>query len=89
MNRKAEETSKRLDEVEGQRVFMESELSSVQQAYDEAKAGVEQSAEDIAELEKIREELTGNIATLDEERSDSSKISTHCVKDRWSSRRAR
>ena len=47
---------------------MESELSSVQQAYDEAKAGVEQSAEDIAELEKIREELTGNIATLNEEK---------------------
>lgn len=89
VNRKAEETSKRLDEVEGQRVFMESELSSVQQAYDEAKAGVEQSAEDIAELEKIREELTGNIATLNQEKEQLIKTSTHCVKDRWSSRRAR
>lgn len=68
VNQKAEETSRRLNEVEGQRVYMESELSSVQQAYDEAKAGVEQSAEDIAELEKIREELTGNIATLNEEK---------------------
>ena len=40
VNQKAEETSRRLNEVERQRVYMESELSSVQQAYDDAKVGV-------------------------------------------------
>ncbi len=65
---KSAETSRQLEQVDSQRRYMESELSDVQRAYDEAKAGVEKSAEDIAELEKAREELTGNIDMLNQEK---------------------
>ncbi len=68
VTQKSAETSKQLEQVESQRLYMESELATVQNAYDEAKAGVEKSAEDIAELEKIREELTGNIDVLNQEK---------------------
>ncbi len=68
MTQKSAETSKQLEQVESQRLYMESELASVQNAYDEAKAGVEKSAEDIAALEKTREELTGNIDVLNREK---------------------
>lgn len=68
VTRKSAETSKQLEQVESQRLHMESELASVQDAYDEAKAGVEKSAEEIAELEKTREELTGNIDVLNQEK---------------------
>jgi predicted nucleic acid-binding Zn-ribbon protein len=36
VTKKSEETSKELDRVESQRIYMEQELSSVQDAYDEA-----------------------------------------------------
>ncbi len=68
VTQKSAETSKQLEQVESQRLYMESELASVQNAYDEAKAGVEKSAEDIAALEKTREELTGNIDVLNREK---------------------
>ncbi len=68
VTQKSAETSKQLEQVQSQRLYMESELATVQNAYDEAKAGVEKSAEDIAELEKIREELTGNIDVLNQEK---------------------
>lgn len=41
VTRKSEETSRELDRVESQRVYMENELSTVQEAYDQAQAGVE------------------------------------------------
>ncbi len=68
VTRKSAETSKQLEQVESQRLYMESELATVQDAYNEAKAGVEKSAEDIAELQKTREELTGNIDVLNREK---------------------
>lgn len=68
VTQKSAETSKQLEQVESQRLYMESELASVQDAYNEAKAGVEKSAEDIAELEKTKEELTGNIDVLNREK---------------------
>ncbi len=68
VTQKSAETSKQLEQVESQRLYMENELASVQYAYDEAKAGVEKSAEDIAELQKTREELTGNIDVLNQEK---------------------
>lgn len=68
VTQKSAETSKQLEQVESQRLYMEGELASVQDAYNEAKAGVEKSAEDIAELEKTREELTGNIDVLNQEK---------------------
>ena len=68
VTRKSAETSKQLEQVESQRLYMENELASVQDAYNEAKAGVEKSAADIAELQKTREELTGNIDVLNREK---------------------
>lgn len=68
VTQKSEETSKQLDRVESQRMYMESELASVQQAYDEAQAGVEQSAEEIRKLEQLRNDLAGNIHVLNEEK---------------------
>ena len=68
VTQKSEETSKQLDRVESQRMYMESELASVQQAYDEAQAGVEQSAEEIKKLEQTRNDLAGNIHVLNEEK---------------------
>lgn len=60
--------TKELERVESQRAYMETELASVQAAYDEAKEGVARSAEEIAELEATRNELTGNIDKLNHEK---------------------
>ena len=68
VTQKSEETSKELDRVESQRVYMESELSSVQDAYNEAQEGIEKSAAEIRELEKTKEDLGNNINTLNEEK---------------------
>lgn len=68
VTKKSEETSRELDRVESQRVYMENELASVQDAYDEAQAGVEKSAREIQNLEKTKEELSSNISTLNEEK---------------------
>lgn len=68
VTKKSEETSRELDRVESQRVYMERELSSVQDAYDEAQAGVEQSAREIRDLEKTKEELSSNINVLNNEK---------------------
>ena len=68
VTKKSEETSRELDRVESQRVYMERELSSVQDAYDEAQAGVEQSAQEIRDLEKTKEELSSNINVLNNEK---------------------
>lgn len=68
VTKKSEETSRELDRVESQRVYMENELASVQDAYDEAQAGVEKSAREIQNLEKAKEELSSNISTLNEEK---------------------
>ena len=54
VTRKSEETSRELDRVESQRVYMENELSTVQEAYDQAQAGVEKSAAEIKNLEKTK-----------------------------------
>ena len=70
VTRKSEETSRELDRVESQRVYMENELSTVQEAYDQAQAGVEKSAAEIKNLEKTKNELTGNINTLTEEKQE-------------------
>lgn len=70
VTRKSEETSRQLDQVESQRSYMEGELSSVQQAYDEAQAGVAQSAEEIKNLEATRNELNDNIASLNDEKKN-------------------
>ena len=68
VTKKSEETSRELDRVESQRVYMENELASVQDAYDEAQAGVEKSAREIQNLEKTKTELSSNISTLNEEK---------------------
>lgn len=68
VTKKSEETSRELDRVESQRVYMENELASVQDAYDEAQAGVEKSAREIQNLEKTKEELSSHISTLNEEK---------------------
>ncbi len=64
----SENTAKELEQVESQRAYMESELSTVQKAYDEARKGIEQSAEEIKELEKTKDELSGNISRLNKEK---------------------
>lgn len=68
VTKKSEETSRELDRVESQRIYMERELTSVQDAYDEAQAGVEQSAQEIRDLEKTKEELNSNITVLNQEK---------------------
>lgn len=68
VTKKSEETSRELDRVESQRIYMERELTSVQDAYDEAQAGVEQSAQGIRDLEKTKEELNSNITVLNQEK---------------------
>ena len=42
----------------------------MQEAYDQAQAGVEKSAAEIKNLEKTKNELTGNINTLTEEKQE-------------------
>lgn len=68
VTKKSEETYRELDRVESQRIYMERELTSVQDAYDEAQAGVEQSAQEIRDLEKTKEELNSNITVLNQEK---------------------
>lgn len=68
VTKKSEETSRELDRVESQRIYMERELTSIQDAYDEAQAGVEQSAQEIRDLEKTKEELNSNITVLNQEK---------------------
>lgn len=68
VTKKSEETSRELDRVESRRIYMERELTSVQDAYDEAQAGVEQSAQEIRDLEKTKEELNSNITVLNQEK---------------------
>lgn len=68
VTKKSEETSRELDRVESQRIYMERELTSVQDTYDEAQAGVEQSAQEIRDLEKTKEELNSNITVLNQEK---------------------
>lgn len=68
VTKKSEETSRELDRVESQRIYMERELTSVRDTYDEAQAGVEQSAQEIRDLEKTKEELNSNITVLNQEK---------------------
>lgn len=68
MTLRSENISKELERVESQRAYAEAELSVVQKAYDEARQGVEASAEEIEKLEKTKEELSGNISKLNKEK---------------------
>ena len=68
MTLRSENISKELERVESQRAYAEAELSVVQKAYDEARQGVEASAEEIKKLEKTKEELSGNISKLNREK---------------------
>ena len=68
MTLRSENISKELERVESQRAYAETELSVVQKAYDEARQGVEASAEEIEKLEKAKEELSGNISKLNKEK---------------------
>ena len=68
MTLRSENISKELERVESQRAYAETELSVVQKAYDEARQGVEASAEEIQKLEKTKEELSGNISKLNKEK---------------------
>lgn len=68
MTLRSENISKELERVESQRAYAETELSVVQKAYDEARQGVEASAEEIKKLEKTKEELSGNISKLNREK---------------------
>lgn len=69
MNVKARNISDELSRTEEQRNYMQSQLSVVQQAYDQARADVHASAEEIQELEATKKELSGNISRLNEEKS--------------------
>lgn len=68
MTLRSENIAKELERVESQRAYAETELSVVQKAYDEARQGVEASAEEIEKLEKTKEELSGNISKLNKEK---------------------
>ena len=68
MTLRSENISKELERVQSQRAYAETELSVVQKAYDEARQGVEASAEEIEKLEKTKEELSGNISKLNKEK---------------------
>ena len=68
MTVRSEKITKELERVESRRVYIEEELSIVQKAYDEARQGIETSAEEIKELEKTKEELSGNISKLNKEK---------------------
>lgn len=68
VTKKAAETSRELERVESQRSYMESELYHVQNAYDEAQAGIAKSAKEIESLEKTKNELNDNIGRLNEEK---------------------
>lgn len=68
MTVRSENITKELERVESRRAYIEEELSIVQKAYDEARQGIETSAEEIKELEKTKEELSGNISKLNKEK---------------------
>lgn len=68
MTVRSEMITKELERVESRRAYIEEELSIVQKAYDEARQGIETSAEEIKELEKTKEELSGNISKLNKEK---------------------
>lgn len=68
VTKRSEATSRELERVESQRMYMQNELTLAQEAYQEAQAGVEKSAEEIKELENVKTELSGNIDTLNEEK---------------------
>lgn len=58
--------------MESQRAYVQSELFSVQNAYQEAQAGIRQSAEEIEQLEKTKEELSGNITKTEQREGSAS-----------------
>ncbi len=68
MTVRSEKITKELERVESRRAYIEEELFIVQKAYDEARQGIETSAEEIKELEKTKEELSGNISKLNKEK---------------------
>lgn len=68
MTRKTQTISSELDRVESQRNYMQDQLSVVNEAYSKAQADVENSAEDIRQLEATKKELSGNIAKLNQEK---------------------
>lgn len=69
MDAKVQSISDELGRVEDQRNYMEGQLSVVQDAYEKAQANVHASAEEIKELETTKNELTGTISKLDQERT--------------------
>lgn len=68
MERRTGEISSELQQVEAQRSYAESQLYVVCRAYEEAQKDVKASAEEIKELENTKQELTGTISRLDEEK---------------------
>lgn len=68
MERRTGEISSELQQVEAQRSYAESQLYVVRRAYEEAQKDVKASAEEIKELENTKQELTGTISRLDEEK---------------------
>lgn len=68
MERRTGEISSELQQVEAQRSYAESQLYVVRRAYEEAQKDVRASAEEIKELENTKQELTGTISRLDEEK---------------------
>lgn len=68
MERRTREISSELQQVEAQRSYAESQLYVVRRAYEEAQKDVKASAEEIKELENTKQELTGTISRLDEEK---------------------
>lgn len=69
MDAKMQNISEELGCVEDQRNYMEGQLSVVQDAYEKAQASVHASAEEIKALETTKNELTGTISKLDQERT--------------------
>lgn len=68
MERRTGEISSELQQVEAQRSYAESQLYVLRRAYEEAQKDVKASAEEIKELENTKQELTGTISRLDEEK---------------------
>lgn len=68
MERRTGEISSELQQVEAQRSYAESQLYVVRRAYEEAQKDVKASAKEIKELENTKQELTGTISRLDEEK---------------------
>lgn len=68
VTKRSEDTARELERVESQRSYMQNELFAVQDAYQEAQQGIVQSAEEIKNLEKTKNDLTGNITKLNGEK---------------------